>query len=108
MRAYLGVPQNLTPYMVQCTECQSIVLKDQTQAHDQFHTRLKDEATHMSNVQWCDPGNHAFKAGEKGSQSFNGTQVNEEGIPVTVRMDACSKHSFRPMATAPELENDSE
>lgn len=49
----------------------------------------------MSGVAWCDPGNHAFKAGEPGSQSFSGTTRDEEGNPVRIEMDACAKHSFQ-------------
>lgn len=54
--------------------------------------RKEDE---MSAVAWCDPGDHAFKAGVPGSQSFNGTVVNEEGQRVERRMDVCPDHAFQ-------------
>jgi len=50
----------------------------------------------MSNVKWCDPGEHAFKAGVPGSQSFSGTSVDESGNIVQMSMDACPDHSFQP------------
>lgn len=54
----------------------------------------------MSNVLWCDPGNHAFKAGQPGSQSFQGTTRDEEGNPIRIEMDACSEHSFQSQANS--------
>jgi hypothetical protein len=50
----------------------------------------------MSGVAWCDPGSHAFKAGEPGSQSFQGTTRDDEGNPIRIDMDACKEHSFQP------------
>lgn len=62
----------------------------------------KDEP--MSAVAWCDPGNHAFKAGVRGSQSFDGTFVNDEGETVRSRVDVCPEHAFQGAnpAAAPE------
>lgn len=48
----------------------------------------------MSNVLWCDPGDHPFKAGMPGSQRFNGTTIGEEGEVINALMDACPDHSF--------------
>lgn len=61
----------------------------------------------MSEVKWCDPGDHAFKAGTKGAQSMSMTvqEEDEKGNPVPklVAFDACPEHGFRPTATAPAL-----
>lgn len=69
--------------------------------HSQFHdtyTYRKDG--NMSNVLWCDPGNHAFKSGARGSLHWSGTQVGEDGRHQTVDMDACVDHN--PMRAEPE------
>ena len=50
----------------------------------------------VSDVKWCDAGNHAFKAGTPGSQTFRGTYVNEEGMSVVANIDTCPEHAFRP------------
>jgi len=64
--------------------------------HDAFHEGMipRTEVERMSNVLWCDPGSHAFKAGEPGSQSFVGTTVDVDGNSVSQKMDACAEHSF--------------
>ena len=51
-------------------------------------------------VDWCDNGNHAFKAGEPGSQQFTGTVIGEDGTPIQQAMSACAQHSFSSKASA--------
>lgn len=46
----------------------------------------------MSRVSWCDYGDHAFRAGQDGSASFEGTEY-ENGIPRQTTMDACPEHN---------------
>ena len=63
----------------------------------------------MSTVLWCDYGNHSFKANSPGSAHFNGTEVNEDGLNVSVSMDACSDHRpdrVRPDYIAKELQKE--
>jgi ribosomal protein L37AE/L43A len=43
----------------------------------------------VSTVLWCDAGDHAFKGGRPGSQSVQGTEINEEGNAVSVQQDVC-------------------
>lgn len=95
---WTGVPQNNSPNQVQCHLCSAIVSTDSREAHQIFHDQFinRNEVRVMSGVAWCDPGSHAFKAGEPGSQSFQGTTRDEEGNPIRIEMDACSLHSFLP------------
>jgi hypothetical protein len=54
----------------------------------------------MSNVAWCDPGDHAFKAGSPGSVDYTASIREDNGNKVTQTMDACGDHSpFRNEAT---------
>lgn len=51
----------------------------------------------MSNVTWCDPGNHSFKANEPGSTHYSAQEIDENGNPVIGEVDACKLHNpFRP------------
>ncbi len=77
-----------------CGTCGASVLWRNRRQHENFHktfSNLRGEG--MSKVSWCDYGDHAFKTGEKGSASFNGTEYDENGVPVQTAMDACSKHN---------------
>jgi hypothetical protein len=56
----------------------------------------------MSTALWCDPGEHAFKGGEPGSQSFDGSRVNEDGHATNVRVDVCAKHAFQTVLDNPK------
>lgn len=91
-------PSNWPPIKnaMHCTECNAIVIPQNSEGHTAFHNGNNERVTNMSNVLWCDPGNHAFKRGEPGSQSFNGTFIDENGITQAQNMDACSEHSFGP------------
>lgn len=63
----------------------------------------------MSKVLWCDPGNHAFKAGSPGSIHFQGSSVGDNGEQINSDVDACIDHNpFRaePKNIVRELEND--
>ena len=101
---YTNIPSNLNHLagMVQCSTCQGLVLKSQQDAHDIFHDTYinREEVGTMSSAAWCDPGNHAFQAGEPGSQRFSGTSIDAEGNPVRMEMDACKEHSFQSQAKA--------
>lgn len=73
--------------------------------HARFHNIMvsREEAQHMSSVLWCDTTEidelnphgigHAFKAGQPGSQTMTGTQINEDGFEESVRMDLCAAHT---------------
>lgn len=54
----------------------------------------------MSNVLWCDPGNHAFKANEPGSVHYQGTAYEKDGSRHEADVDACSQHN--PFGAHPE------
>ena len=81
-----------------CSECMGLFGKDYRAQHDTFHQSLmsREEAKAMSAVKWCDNGEHAFKAGVKGSQSGTMTIIDDDGMPQTVTIDACPEHSFQP------------
>lgn len=84
-----------------CSACgASVVGALAQQDHDRYHEGMipREEARSMSQVLWCDNGGHAFKAGAPGSQSFTGTEVDEEGNVKTVKMDVCATHTFQAMA----------
>lgn len=88
---YSDIP-NYTQYNapvagVICNQCLAVVQR--VSADD--HTRWHEEQRRMtvSTVLWCDSGNHAFKAGRPGSQSVQGSEINEEGISVSVQQDVC-------------------
>jgi len=67
---------------------------------EQFKGQRKE--TNVSAVLWCDKGDHAFKAGTPGSQSFRGETVGRDGQPEIVFMDVCPEHSLA--ATQPAIE----
>ena len=79
-----------------CGICNAMVPPDGIPGHDAFHEGMipREDYLAMSNVLWCDPGDHAFKAGMPGSQRFNGTVIGEDGESITQLMDACPEHSF--------------
>lgn len=75
----------------QCTKCGRQINTVFANEHEQqFH--LEDD---MSAVAWCDYGNHSFKKGAVGSQSFTGTEYGDDGQPISKQMDVCAEHSFR-------------
>jgi hypothetical protein len=78
-----------------CLECNGIVIPQNSEGHLAFHIGNYERGKVMSNVLWCDPGNHVFKKGEPGSQSFNGTFVDDDGITQAQIMDVCSQHAFK-------------
>lgn len=61
----------------------------------------------MSNVSWCDYGNHAFKKGVPGSSNFTANVTGEDGSMQTQNLDACPDHNplrAQPQFIAKELE----
>ena len=56
--------------------------------------RIKEHVNAMGVALWCDPGDHAFKGGTSGSQSFTGTKVNDEGREESVQINVCAEHAF--------------
>lgn len=82
-----------------CFECGATVHPSNYGQHSNFHANFIHRAEvkdgfAVSAVKWCDKGNHAFKAGEPGSQSFTGTNRNDDGSEETVHLDMCAEHSF--------------
>lgn len=51
----------------------------------------------MSNVTWCDPGEHAFKKDAPGSVHFEGKRAGESGAIESVTTDACAIHNPFPV-----------
>lgn len=77
-----------------CLTCGACVTPGDMRQHENFHktfTNLRSED--MSRVSWCDYGDHAFKSGESGSASFEGTEYDSNGVPISKTMDACSSHN---------------
>lgn len=86
-----------------CGTCGATVRWGNKRQHENFHKNYSYRRDgEVSNVTWCDYGDHAFKTGEKGSASFAGTEFGNNGQPIEVRMDACNKHN--PMAVQREAE----
>jgi hypothetical protein len=77
-----------------CGTCGATVQWSKQSQHENFHktfsNRIGDD---MSNVSWCDYGDHAFKRGAEGSASFSGTEYDSAGRPVDTKMDTCSDHN---------------
>ncbi len=48
----------------------------------------------MSQVAWCDPGDHAFKKNSPGAQSLDIMQRDDQGAEQRVTLDICGKHAF--------------
>lgn len=72
---------------VVCNQCTAVVQRNNSDAHSQWH-EMQRRMT-VSNVKWCDAGDHAFKAGRPGSQNVMGTEINELGQEVSVQQDVC-------------------
>lgn len=47
----------------------------------------------MSQVLWCDRGDHAFPASQPGSQSGNVSEVGDDGVAIQKRIDICAEHT---------------
>jgi hypothetical protein len=83
-----------------CATCGGVIPANTFAMHDLFHRKIyAKETTNMSSVKWCDPGDHAFKAGMEGSASFQGTQM-VNGVTESITQDMCPKHN--PMRAEPE------
>jgi hypothetical protein len=82
-----------------CTNCGATVeSRDKTQ-HNNWHatfihrSEVKDGLI-MSQVAWCDPGDHAFKKNSPGAQSLDIMQRDDEGEAERVTLDICGAHAF--------------
>lgn len=92
----------------ECFDCGAWVPAESLTQHNNFHKTFSNrrDAT-MSNVLWCDPGEHAFKDGAKGSIHFDGSGVDDDGKTVNETFDACIEHNpmrANPKYIAKELE----
>jgi hypothetical protein len=93
-----------------CGNCGANVDYRDRNQHENFHktfSNRKDDT--MSNVLWCDYGDHAFKRGTPGSASFDATSVDDNGQNVNATMDACPTHNplrVKPDYIAKELEQE--
>lgn len=82
-----------------CFTCGTIVPESALNQHHEMHVvaELKGKRNTMSQVSWCDEGEHAFKAGAPGSVDYSATVTDENGRRQTVVRDACADHSpFQP------------
>lgn len=86
-----------------CVKCGATVYQRDMNHHSNWHTEV-EKGIQVSNVKWCDPGDHAFKANTPGAVSFTGQQNDDQGIPQTVQMDVCGVHSGRIFASPQEQE----
>lgn len=55
-------------------------------------TQVRKANQTMSDVKWCDLGDHAFKAGVEGSGGYTGTQYGPDGAAHQGRIDHCPNH----------------
>jgi hypothetical protein len=86
----------------ECGTCGSYVPYRNKTQHENFHKTFSNSRSEsMSNVLWCDPGDHAFKAGSPGALHFQGTETDENGRTVSSEVDACAKHN--PFRADPEV-----
>lgn len=83
-------------YLLRCLECAALVPNDklEKESHENYHEQQRSRT--VSQVNWCDVGEHAYKANEPGSQSFQGTEYDANGDARQVRKDVCATHSFQP------------
>lgn len=86
--------------LTRCLECAALVPNNAGEklSHENYHQQVREQ--NVSQVKWCDNGEHAFKANEPGSQSFQGTEYDENGTAQQVQRDVCAKHSFQSQAKA--------
>lgn len=79
----------------ECVQCGGIIFRERMRQHNLYHEQYaytKDTGA-MSNVLWCDNGDHAYKAGQPGSISFNAEQYDENGAVQQVKQHACADHN---------------
>jgi hypothetical protein len=80
--------------MFHCATCGASTLRENLTQHENFHkTYTYRRDGEMSNVSWCDYGDHAFKTGSTGAASFEVSEINDEGQSVRTTMDACGEHN---------------
>lgn len=72
---------------VVCNQCLAVVQRANAEAHTDWHNQQRSMS--VSNVKWCDAGDHPFKAGRPGSQSVMGTEIDDHGNAVNVAQDVC-------------------
>lgn len=78
----------------ECFTCGATVPYNRQTQHNNFHLTYSNRKNQDANmrVDWCDYGDHPFKADEEGSASFSGTEV-KEGKTFNTTMAACSRHN---------------
>lgn len=78
----------------ECFTCGAHVPTSNRVQHENFHKTFSNiREQDMSQVAWCDYGDHAFKRGSEGSASFQGTEFDGNGVAINTTMDACGKHN---------------
>lgn len=85
----------------ECLKCAATVSENNLHRHSDWHTDV-EKGIQVSNVKWCDFGDHAFKANTPGALSFTGQQNDENGLPQTVQMDVCGIHSGKVLPSQQE------
>lgn len=77
-----------------CNTCHGFFTVELMREHEQFHRSYTNRTDgKVSNVSWCDPGSHSFKAGSPGSVHWQGEQVGDDGGTTRADMDACRNHN---------------
>lgn len=88
-------------YLNECGTCGALVPNPNVTQHINFHRTFSNrKGDDMSNVLWCDPGDHAFKKGAPGSMHFDGSSIGEDGSTIDQSMDMCADHN--PLRARPE------
>lgn len=71
--------------------CQYYPLKDALDANQEVLRKIVGKETHMSAAVWCDRGEHAFSANDRGRKQLAEISVDDDGNEQTIRMDICGK-----------------
>jgi hypothetical protein len=87
-----------------CRACGAITFPNAQHGHEQWHKETERNET-MSNVTWCDRGDHAFKAASPGSARYTIEQPDENGETLRMTQDACPEHNpYAPAKASKEAE----
>lgn len=77
-----------------CNTCHGFFAEQIVKEHEQFHRSYTNRTDgKVSNVSWCDTGNHAFRTGSPGSVHWQGEEVGDDGSTTCADMDACGDHN---------------
>lgn len=100
---YQGFKLEMDPGTARALEQQRTIRQAE---FERMNASFRERIATMGVALWCDPGDHPFKGGIPGSQSYVGTEVNDDGKEVQVQMNVCPEHTFRSLQkdeTTPQI-----